>query len=64
MYGAGALRGDNPAAYDYTDYSDKLEEEYTDVVSCAIALGMKPDADISVWKWERHKKRLEEREGN
>lgn len=57
---ARKLRGDNPAHYNYTDYSDKLEEEYTDVVSCAIALGLKPNADISVWKWERHKKRLEE----
>lgn len=44
-------------------YLDKLDEEYTDVVSCAIALELKPNADISVWKWERHKKRLEEMEG-
>lgn len=41
-------------------YYSKMKEEYTDVVSCAIALGLQPDADISVWKWERHKKRLEE----
>ena len=45
------------------NYLDKLDEEYTDVVSCAIALELKPNADISVWKCERHKKRLKEMEG-
>ena len=64
---ARVLRGDNPVKEDGTIYLDKLDEEYTDVVSCAIALKLKPNADISVWKWERHKKRLEEaleREGD
>nr|DAF68165.1 MAG TPA: triphosphate pyrophosphohydrolase [Caudoviricetes sp.] len=60
---ARVLRGDNPIGETITNYRNVLEEEYTDVVSCAIALGLKPDADISVWKWERHKKRLEEMEG-
>lgn len=60
---ARVLRGDNPVKEDGTIYLDKLDEEYTDVVSCAIALELKPNADISVWKWERHKKRLEEMEG-
>ena len=57
------LRGDNPVKEGGRVYLDKLDEEYTDVVSCAIALGLKPNADISVWKWRRHKKRLEEMEG-
>lgn len=60
---ARVLRGDNPIKEDGTIYLDKLDEEYTDVVSCAIALELKPNADTSVWKWERHKKRLEEMEG-
>lgn len=60
---ARVLRGDNPVKEDGTIYLDKLDEEFTDVVSCAIALGLQPDADISVRKWERHKKRLEEMEG-
>lgn len=54
---------DIPDKEDGTIYLDKLDEEYTDVVSYAIALELKPNADISVWKWERHKKRLEEMEG-
>ncbi len=57
---ARVLRGDNPVKKDGTIYLDKLDEKYTDVVSCAIALELKPNADISVWKWERHKKRLKE----
>lgn len=57
---ARVLRGDNPVKEDGTIYLNKLDEEYTDVISCAIALELKPNADISVWKWERHKKRLEE----
>ena len=60
---ARVLRGDNPVKEDGTIYLDKLDEEYTDVVSCAIALELKPNADISVWKWNRCKKRLEEMEG-
>ncbi len=64
---ARVLRGDNPVKEGGRSYLDKLDEEYTDVVSCAIALELKPNADISVWKWGRHKKRLEEaleREGD
>ena len=60
---ARVLRGDNPVKEGGRSYLDKLDEEYTDVVSCAIALELKPNADIAVWKWERHKKRLEEMEG-
>lgn len=60
---ARVLRGDNPVKEGGRNYLDKLDEEYTDVVSCAIALELKPNADISVWKWERYKKRLEEMEG-
>lgn len=60
---ARCLRGDNPVGSSVLNYRNALEEEYTDVVSCAVALGLKPNADISVWKWERHKKRLEEMEG-
>lgn len=56
---ARVLRGDNPVKEGGRNYLDKLDEEYTDVVSCAIALELKPNADISVWKWERNKKRLE-----
>lgn len=59
---ARVLRGDNPVKKDGTISLDKLKEEYTDVVSYAIALGLKPNADISVWKWERYKKRMEEME--
>lgn len=59
---ARKLRGDNPALYSYAYCKDKIEEEYTDVVSCAIALGLKPKADTSVWKWERFRKRLEKME--
>lgn len=58
---ARVLRGDNPVKEDGTIYLDKLDEEYTDVVSCAIALELKPNADISVWKWERNKKRWKKR---
>lgn len=64
---ARVLRGDNPVKEGGRNYLDKLDEEYTDVVSCAIALELKPNADISVWKWERHEKRMEEaleREGD
>lgn len=57
---ARVLRGDNPVKGNGAGYLDKLDEEYTDVISCAIALELKPNADISVWKWERHKKRMEE----
>lgn len=60
---ARVLRGDNPVKEYGTFYLDKLDEEFTDVVSCAIALELKPNADISVWKLERHKKRLKEMEG-
>lgn len=60
---ARVLRGDNPVKEGGRNYLDKLDEECTDVVSCAIALDLKPNADISVWKWKRHKKRLEEMEG-
>lgn len=60
---ARVLRGDNPVKEYVTFYPDKLDEEFTDVVSCAIALELKPNADISVWKWEWNKKRLEEMEG-
>jgi len=64
---ARVLRGDNPVKEGGRNYLDKLDEKYTDVVSCAIALELKPNADISVWKWNCHKKRLEEaleREGD
>lgn len=61
---ARVLRGDNPVGNSGLNYRNELEEEYTDVVNCAIALGLKPNADISMWKWERQKKRLEERGGN
>lgn len=64
---ARCLRGDNPVGSSVLNYKNELEEEYTDVISCAIALELKPNADISVWKWGRHKKRLEEaleREGD
>ena len=61
---ARVLRGDNPVGNSDLNYQNVLEEEYTDVVSCAIAIGLKPNADISVWKWEWHKKRLKERGGN
>ena len=60
---ARCLRGDNPVGSPILNYQNALKEEYTDVVSCAIALGLQPNADISVWKWGRHKKRLEEMEG-
>ena len=60
---ARCLRGNNPVESSFLSYYSQMKEEYTDVVSCAIALGLKPNADISVWKWERHKKRLEEMEG-
>lgn len=61
---ARCLRGDNPVGSPILSYYSQMKEEYTDVVSCAIALGLKPNADISAQKWERHKKRLEERGGN
>lgn len=61
---ARVLRGNNPVGSSVLNHRNELEEEYTDVVSCAIALDLEPNADISVWKWERHKKRLEERGGN
>lgn len=61
---ARVLRGDNPVRDTGLSYRNEMESEFTDVVSCAVALGLEPNADISVWKWERHKKRLEERGGN
>ena len=46
---ARVLRGDNPVQERGRSSLDKLDEEYTDVVSCAIALELKPNAYISVW---------------
>lgn len=60
---ARCLRGDNPVGSPILSYYSKMKEEYTDVFSVAISLGLQPNADISVRKWERHKKRLEEMEG-
>lgn len=60
---ARCLRGDNPVGSPILSYYSQMKEEYTDVVSCAIALGLKPNADISAQKWERFEKRMEERKG-
>lgn len=54
-----------PAMVGYAACYEALAEECMELAHCALEL--KPNADISVWKWERHKKRLEEaleREGD
>lgn len=45
----------------YAACYEALAEECMELAHCALKL--KPNADISVWKWERHKKRLKETEG-
>ena len=54
-------RGDFPAMVGYAARYEALAEECMELAHCALKL--KPNADISIWKWERHKKRLEELEG-
>lgn len=39
-----------------------IDEEFTDVFSVAIALGLEPNAEISLAKWDRLLNRIGEKE--
>lgn len=60
---ARGLRKDNPTPVSYGDLLEDIEEEFTDLVSCAIAIGIEPDADLSVRKFHRMKQRVEAQKG-
>lgn len=60
---ARCLRKDNPTPANYDDLLQDIEEEFTDLVSCAIAVGIEPDSDLSVRKFQRMKQRIETQKG-
>lgn len=60
---ARALRKENPTPFVAWKSGLKLTEEFTDVVSCAIALGLEVDDDQSVEKFHRMQERYAETVG-
>lgn len=60
---ARLIRGENPTPIKRGEAEANLQEEFTDVISCAIALGLEVDNDQSVEKFRRMQERHEEAVG-
>lgn len=56
-------RGDNPTPVELPEAVRMLEEEYTDVVQCAVELNLTPDKPQMVRKENRFRARWEEGHG-
>ena len=54
---ARLIRGENPTPITQEEAKANLREEFTDVISCAIAVGLKVDAAQSVKKFHRMQER-------
>lgn len=54
---ARLIRGENPTPITQEEAKANLREEFTDVISCAIAVGLKVDAAQSVRKFHRMQER-------
>lgn len=54
------MRGENPTPIKKVEAIKQVEEEFTDVISCAIALDLNIDVKQSVTKFERMKQRHNE----
>lgn len=57
---ARVIRGENPTPVSFTEAEQQVLEEFTDVISCAIALQLEADAEQSVSKFKRMKQRTKE----
>lgn len=51
------LRGENPTPVRFCEASEQVEEEFTDVISCAVALELDVNSEQSVNKFDRMKQR-------
>lgn len=60
---ARALRGENPTPFVAWKSGLQLTEEFTDLISCAIALGLEVDDEQSVEKFRRMQERHAEAVG-
>lgn len=60
---ARMIRGENPTPITREEAEANLQEEFTDVISCAIALGLEVDDEQSVEKFRRMQKRYAEAVG-
>lgn len=58
---ARVLRGENPTPVSEAEAMEMVVEELTDVISCAIALGLNVDPEQAVTKFERMQRRCYER---
>lgn len=56
---ARVLRAENPTPVSQQEAFEMVREELTDVVSCAVALGLEVDDDQSVRKFRRMQERSE-----
>lgn len=54
---ARLIRGENPTPITMEEAGANLQEEFTDAISCAIALGLRADAEQSVKKFRRMQER-------
>lgn len=59
---ARALRAENPTPLSTQEAFEMVREEYTDVISCAIGLGLNVDAEQSVRKFRRMQERSKQHE--
>lgn len=59
---ARVLRAENPTPVSTLKASEMVCEEFTDVISCAIALGLNVDAEQSVRKFRRMQERSKQHE--
>lgn len=59
---ARVLRAENPTPVSQQEAFEMVREELTDVVSCAIALGLEVDDDQSVRKFQRMQERSKRNE--
>lgn len=58
---ARLIRGENPTPIKRGEAETNLQEEFTDVISCAIALNLEVNAKLSVEKFHRmHKRHIEQ----
>lgn len=57
---ARLIRNENPTPVTKPDTEAKLQEEFTDVISCAISLNLEVNAKLSVEKFDRMKKRCQQ----
>ena len=50
---ARTLRGENPTPISTNEACDMVREEFTDVINCAIGLGLEVSAGLSIAKFQR-----------